>query len=98
MIDGNGADIVYCVNCDVALRGPKPSPRDTFIFQYYKIQQRNERAGKNFIEPYTYDWNGSVSHLKSHSRYGCYKGSASYNYCAKYIQLNNWEIPKDYPW
>ena len=30
-------------------------------------------------------------------KYPCSKDSANRNYCTIYIKLNNWQIPKDYP-
>ena len=54
------------------------------------------KAIKGF-EPYVFDWNGTLDNAKNHSSYGCYSSNWPV-YCTKVIQLNNWKIPKDYPY
>ena len=89
--DANGGDIDYCMKCDIA--NTPYNPRKRFSFQFYKSGN-----SKKFIEPWVYMWNGTMTHLKNHGRYGCYRNSQTFNYCTKYIQLNGWKIPADYPW
>lgn len=47
---------------------------------------------KKGFEPYKYNWNGSMTSLVN----WC-KGTKP-EYCAALIQMNNWKIPKDYPY
>ena len=87
-IDNNGGDLTYYVN------GKKQSnPRNSFSFQFAKTNKKSE-----FIEPYIQYWNGDKASLTSGGTWGCYKGCTNCAYCTKIIQLNNWEIPDDYPW
>ena len=87
-IDNNGGDLTYYVN------GKKQSnPRNSFSFQFAKTNKKSE-----FIEPYIQYWNGDKASLTSGGTWGCYKGCTNCGYCTKIIQLNNWEIPDDYPW
>ena len=94
--DVNGGDIIYAINHDVTVGGG--GTKKKFQFQFYKKQRGNNIQSKKFIEPYTYDWDGTMNNLKNHSDYGCSKTSKYKVYCAKYIQLNGWKIPADYPW
>lgn len=91
-VDVNGGDIVYW---------PYKDSKRSFSFQFNKITKLNSnvtnKQSQNFIEPYTYDWDGTKTRLKTHPRYGCSKEGKG-NFCAKLIQINGWKIPKDYPW
>lgn len=50
------------------------------------------------LEPYQNGWNNSVDKLKNDATLGCNKNAARERaYCAKWIQLNGWKIPDDYP-
>ncbi len=95
-IDVNGGDIVYYANGKDEI-----NQKNRFIFQFTKnngLGNSNAVKSTNYIEPYIFQWNGDVSTLKTHERYGCRKNCTQCNYCAKLIQLNGWKIPKDYPW
>ena len=94
-IDGNGGDLIYYVNGKM-----QSNPRNSFSFQFakYSSDGNHSRKSLNFIEPYTFNWNGNESSLKTDGTWGCYKGCTNCGYCTKLIQLNNWEIPDDYPW
>lgn len=46
------------------------------------------------FEPYTYSWNGTREDLFK-NEYGC--GNIYNAFCAKLIQYEGWQIPKDYP-
>ncbi len=100
-VDGNGGDIVFYVNSK-----PERSPKNYFAFQFNK---RNDAvanlSNKPIVEPYTFQWNGNynppkVNTLKTDGLLGCNSsaGNARYAYYTKWIQLNNWKIPDDYPW
>lgn len=53
---------------------------------------------KNGYEPYAHDWNGEADALyNADNEYACKEGAAKF-YCTKIIQLNNWEIPDNYPY
>ena len=94
-IDGNGGDLVYFANGKM-----QKNPRNTFQFQFakYSSDGNHSRISLNFIEPYTFNWNGNKASLTGGGTWGCYKGCTNCAYCTKLIQLNNWEIPDDYPW
>ncbi|MBO8430576.1 type II secretion system protein [Spirochaetes bacterium] len=94
-IDGNGGDLIYFANGKM-----QTNPRNSFQFQFakYNSDGNHSRKSLNFIEPYTFNWNGNEASLTSGGTWGCYKGCTNCAYCTKIIQLNNWEIPDDYPW
>ena len=87
-IDANGGGLAYFVNGKL-----EANPRNKFGFQFAKTNKKSE-----FVEPYVFNWNGNESSLKTDGTWGCYKGCTNCGYCTKIIQLNNWEIPDDYPW
>ena len=94
-IDGNGGDLKYYINGKM-----QSNPRNGFQFQFakYGSDGNHSRTSLNFIEPYTFNWNGNKASLTGGGTWGCYKGCTNCGYCTKLIQLNNWEIPDDYPW
>ncbi len=49
------------------------------------------------MEPFKYLWEGDSAGLYSATPYGCRKGNERPYYCTALIQMNNWTIPKDYP-
>jgi prepilin-type N-terminal cleavage/methylation domain-containing protein len=99
-IDGNGGDVF--MHPDPTKTDYK-DPRQSFAFQMAK---KTEMNGGNFIsvdsvEPYTMNWKATegINKLKNDGKRGCNRKSGSNNqYCTKWIQLNEWKIPKDYPW
>lgn len=68
-----------------------------FMFEFYPIS--DERHWKYLhekgVEPFLFNWDGTVDMLYSDVGYGC---KAAYPaYCTAIIQRNGWKIPKDYP-
>lgn len=100
--DGNGGDIVYYVN------GKRNRTfRNAFFFQFNKINGKDSDGNeikrlnrKTSIEPYTFEWDGTYDQLLNHPIFGCRRNNAlGYGaFCTKLIQMNNWEIPDEYPW
>ncbi|MDR1167855.1 MAG: prepilin-type N-terminal cleavage/methylation domain-containing protein [Heliobacteriaceae bacterium] len=72
-------------------------PRCIFTFNLNKPSSFYTSAGARYlVEPYTDRWNGTPEGLKT-GDYACTKAGLKY-FCTKLIQLNNWQIPDDYPW
>ena len=94
LIDANGGDIVYFIDGDIS----NFSTKNRFMFQLSKVSGVDSSTinSQNFIEPYTFYWDGERDSLLTASR-GC-GVSRGNNYCTKLIQLNSWKIPSDYPW
>lgn len=67
--------------------------RTGFTFNFNKI---DSVGVKSYVEPYTFQWDGTREGLKNHVRYGCNKNHV--NFCAKLIQYDGWQIKEDYPW
>ena len=91
-VDSNGGDLAFFINSK-----HEKFPRNYFAFQFNK----NDTNNKAFVEPYSYVWNGDKESLNSTVWGGCNKNApedSRYAYCTKWIQLNNWKIPDDYPW
>ena len=68
-----------------------------FMFEFYPIS--DERHWKYLhekgVEPFLFNWDGTVDMLYSDVGYGC---KAAYPaYCTAIIQRNGWKVPKDYP-
>lgn len=109
-IDSGGGDIIYFTNINkekvfnyysnYGTTKIVNRPRYSFTFQFAKINNDNDRniISQNYVEPYIYSWNGRREHLFNKGILGCYKGCSSCAYCTKVIQMNDWKIPKDYPW
>lgn len=56
----------------------------------------NKYTVKPTFEPYTYSWDGTREKLlKNGNKYGC--AEEYHAFCAKLIQYEGWQIPKDYP-
>ena len=93
-IDNNGGDIVFHPNAK-----NEYNPREKFAFQMVKKKTQGSKAYNSveFIKPYVLDWNGNRESLKT-GQWGCYKGCDNCAYCTKWIQINGWKIPDDYPW
>ena len=101
-------DFAYCMSLDDI---KECSGRKYFNFFYKPNAQRiydtelgfdiNKYLTKN-IEPYKYDWDGTLDGtygIKTNPYFGCMEELPKYGraYCATYIQMNGWKIPKDYP-
>lgn len=69
-----------------------------FVFNFYP--QDNDKEWQYHynkgMEPYKYEWNGNIEDLYNRTSWGCNKNAKRY-YCTAVIQMNNWTIPKDYP-
>ncbi len=98
-IDKNGMDIVY-KPFDSQYKTTPNSPRNKFQFQLSKyVSDKNKGINsQDFVEPYIFNWKGTNADLKNNATWGCRKGCTNCGYCTKMLQLNNWKIPKDYPW
>lgn len=97
-VDTNGMDLFFHPDPE---KYTYNNPRESFAFQNTKIRQ--ERAFDNynsldFVEPYVMNWNGTMNMLKNDGHRGCNRTSENKQYCTKYIEMNNWKIPWDYPW
>lgn len=59
----------------------------------------NKYSISKSFEPYVWSWNGTRDGLVNPSnRYSCSKSNDSHgSFCAKLIQYEGWQIPKDYP-
>ena len=109
-IDYNGGDITYFTNinkekvfnyflyCNTTKITNRP--RYGFSFQFAKFHNRTDNTilSQNYVEPYIHQWNGTREQLLKDSLFGCSKGWTTCAYCTKLIQMNDWKIPKDYPW
>ncbi|MDR1167316.1 MAG: prepilin-type N-terminal cleavage/methylation domain-containing protein [Heliobacteriaceae bacterium] len=97
-----GIDIIFYKNAKYLTSGSsEATPRDSFAFHLSKTD--NSANTKHLVEPYTLTWDGTRAGLitganSQAGRYGCHKDSVTYNYCAKLIQYDGWEIKGDYPW
>ncbi len=97
-VDGNGGDIGYYIDGDES----NISSKNTFYFQFnkYVTYEKLELNSNNFVEAYSFDWDGTKEGLAENSgnNRGCYKGCTKCSYCTKMLQLNSWKITSDYPW
>ncbi len=67
---------------------------------YYNPVRKSDGNGYYAWEFGTYasSWNGDVDDLKNNSKFGCNNNTTGFPvYCARWIQVNGWKIPKDYP-
>ena len=98
-MNSSGGELIYCIKCDANIDVTPYSPKKRFAFEFDKNGQ-----SKNYIEPYAWNWNGTIEGLKNDNnvdgakKYGCRKNNTRFEYCTKYIQVNGWKIPDDYPW
>ncbi len=61
-----------------------------------QLPELNIYAQKSTFEPYSWSWDGTRNGLiHANNGYGC--GEKHNAYCAKLIQYEGWQIPKDYP-
>lgn len=70
----------------------------TFFFNPCVNTPNSKYHYKKGVEPYKYDWDGTIDMLKDNSAIGC-KANVSNEraYCAALLQMNGWKIPDDYP-
>lgn len=76
-------------------------PRIFFEFQLGKRNSKAEssRTDKNFIVPFTFQWDGNYESLKTNPKYGCSRSATNRAaYCTKLLMINNWVITPDYQW
>ena len=68
--------------------------KDRFTF-FINVKTNKKWAA---VEPYKFGWNGTRNDLINNAANGCSaSSSANGYYCTALIQMNNWEIPDDYP-
>ncbi len=101
VVDYNGADLLYFPFGEwQSIENNKLAPKRVMAMQFSKRVRPNddtELKSNDFIEPYTYKWNGNVNDLYNNKEYGCTKGTKKF-FCAKIIQMNGWKVPNKYPW
>ena len=72
--------------------------RCAFAFYYYPNGDNLNHLNKQWnFEPYMWSWDGTENSLKNHSLHGCSENSELPLYCTRWIQINGWRIPDDYP-
>lgn len=89
---GGYLHIGYYLNMK-ALDDPK-SGVNSFLFGF--AQKKDTAKCKMRFNTYGCDVS-DVNALKNNSTYGCYSGRM-HVYCAHLLQVNNWEVPRDYPY
>lgn len=107
-----GLDIIFVTDyayVDKYIRQGKDlrkDPRHVFVFSLQKYKSDASGGGynktvvnNNYVIPYVLNWTGTIENLKTAARYGCNKNASVYPaYCAKWVQLSGWNIPRGYPW
>ncbi|MBQ8458778.1 type II secretion system protein [bacterium] len=80
---------------------PNRAGRDVFVFEAYTsydVYGWGKGNSANFLSTFGVELvdrnNASGYGCSKENKYGSYAGW----YCASLIMLNNWKIPKDYPW
>ena len=71
--------------------------RCAFAFYYNPVRKADGSFYQWNFEPYMSGWDGTENSLKNHSNYGCNDDSGWPAYCTRWIQINGWRIPDDYP-
>ena len=82
------------------VKEPNKVGRDIFVFDAYKYDGVGQNKYKLSFWGSYWDRN-SVENLKNNNVYGCNKTNTDTLknfHCGRLIELNNWEIPADYPW
>lgn len=70
----------------------------TFYFNPTDNTAGNKYHYNRGIEPYKGGWDGTEEDLRNDSALGCKEGVSNERaFCTALIQINGWEIPKDYP-
>lgn len=68
---------------------------------YFNPSTKNSMAKyhhKKGVEPYKYNWNGTMNMLWNNSSIGCNQNTTDERaYCTALIQMNGWKIPDNYP-
>ena len=72
----------------------------SFLFNPVKLSNSSDSSWTYHLnkgmEPFKTDWDGDIQTLYSDSHFGCNE-NATNRYCTAIIQMNEWKIPKDYP-
>ena len=72
----------------------------SFLFNPVKLSNSGDSSWTYHLnkgmEPFKTDWDGDIQTLYSDSHFGCNE-NATNRYCTAIIQMNEWKIPKDYP-
>ena len=79
---------------------PNKVGRDIFVFETYGYDRFGINKYKLRFWSYRNNEN-NIQALINHPYYGCRKDNTDLfknYYCGRLIELNNWEIPADYPW
>ena len=80
---------IYMEKYDITNRVIADSGKKYFTFIF---------TPKDGLIPYTSGWDGTKEMLLENTSIGCNENVTNERaYCTKLIQLNNWKIPKDYP-
>ncbi len=100
VVDNNGADFLYFPHGKwFNIEDIHSAGNNVFAFQFSKRLIKNSDkkiVSQLTIDPYTMNWDGTMSDLYNDPVYGCTKGTKKF-FCAKIIELNGWKIPKEYP-
>ena len=75
---------------------PKEEILGKTMFSFFINSDINKKWA--MVEPYKYGWDGTMDGLIN-GTYGCRNSDTPINryYCTALIQMNNWEIPDNYP-
>lgn len=95
-----GSDYIWLFVDLNGIKGPNKVGRDIFVFDAYKYDGVGQNKYKLSFWGSYWDRN-SVENLKNNKVYGCSKTNTDTLknfHCGRLIELNNWEIPADYPW
>ena len=82
------------------VKEPNKVGRDIFVFDAYKYGGVGQNKYKLSFWGSSWERN-NVENLKNNNVYGCNKTNTDTLknfHCGRLIELNNWEIPADYPW
>ena len=71
--------------------------RCAFAFYYHPVRKSDGSFYQWNFEPYMAGWDDTENSLKNHSTFGCNENSVWPAYCTRWIQINGWRIPDDYP-
>ena len=91
---GGYMHIQYYVNNKQFFNGTDFRGKDRFLFGIGTDKSRPNYA----FDVYGGKTISDINTLKNNSWGGCYHPTANRAYCTRLIQLNNWQIPDDYPY
>lgn len=98
--NNRGGHLVFCpksLDCEDGMDKDLYG-RKQFLFGYFPNTEGESfiMHSKKGVEPYAVYWSGKNKQILYND--GCNAEKSSGSYCTKIIQLNNWRIPKDYPY